>query len=436
MTAREGSPRQRTGLTKHQTRGTLVSLNWNLALRTIFGTISSSGSFVFVAFALSLGLQKEQMGWIATMVSFASLAQMAGLIVSSRARNKKRMLVHLSLGEPLVLILAIAVIPFLPHSWKLYGLAIAVFASAALINLTRPLADDWTASAIPAGLRENFLGRRSQLLSFIAIGATLATGYMAEWIRGSSQANLAWLLIAGALFGVWAALPLRRGVLPSVTARASVTWEELKEVPRNRPFRRYLLVICLISLPFFLASPFYQVVHLEVLKLSTPTIAYMTVGYYVVKSLMSRYCATLVVRWGADLMLSIACVIYTVFFLSYVLAYKGHAWPVFAAWVLLGLADAIFNIAQGTALFAVIPHTPARSAYFATFSLIVLAFYGIGGLLAMPFLEAFKGKRIAFAGLMLNNFQCLFLLAVVLMIISTVLVRIIHIREPRRTQST
>jgi MFS family permease len=230
---------------------------------------------------------------------------------------------------------------------------------------------------------------------------------------------------------VWAALPLRRGVLPSVTARASVTWDEIKSVPRNRAFRRYLLVISLISLPFYLASPFYQVVHLEILHFRPSTIAYMTVGYYIVKSLMSRYCATLVSRLGADFMLSTTGFIYTMFFAGYVLAGPGHSWPVFAGWILLGVADAVFNIAQGTALFAVVPHTPARSAYFAVFNLILLAFYGVGGLVAMPILEYFEDKPLHVGAWSLNNFQCLFAIAVVLMIIGTILVRVIHITEPK-----
>jgi MFS family permease len=436
VTDATATARQTTGLTKHPTRRTLSSLNWSLGLRSVFGTVSGSSSFVFVGFALQMGIAKEQMGWIASMVSAACVMQMAGLLVSSRVKNKKRMVVRLSLAEPILLILAVATVPFLPPGWRLYGLAIATFASAALLNMTRPLADDWTASAIPAGLRENFLGRRSQVMSIIAIAATLASGYAADGVTRWGSIGLAVILIIGALFGVFAALPLRRAVLPSVTARANVSWADLKDVAANREFRRYMIVIILISLPFCFASPYYQVFHLQVLGLKPTSIAYLTIGYLIFKVLLSRLSANWVSRLGADHMLSLVGLIYTIFFFTYVATASGHVWPVFVGWMLTGMGDAIFNVAQGTALFAVVPHTPARSAYFAVFNLLILALYGAGGLLAMPILEWFKHRPVAFGPWTLDNFHCLYALVLIMMVLCTGAVRLIHLNPDTGTSDT
>jgi len=428
------SQRQRSGLEKGQIRGTLTSLNWNLSLRNIFGTIAGSSSFVFVAFALAIGVKKEQMGWIATLVSVACLAQMAGLLLANKVKNKKRMIVRLSFIEPLVLIVAIAVTPFLSYPWNWYGLALGTFASAALLHLTRPLADDWTASAIPSGLRENFLGKRQQVTSIIAIGATLATGYAADWVKGFGVAGLTGLLIIGALFGVVAALPLRRAVLPSVTARASVTWADLKEVPHNRPFCRFLLVISVICLPFYLAAPFYQVFNQEILRLDLSTIGYITVGYLVIKILLSNLSARWVTKLGANRMLQVSCFVYTLFFMCFLLADKGRAWPVFVGWMFSGAGDAIFNVAHGTAMFGSIPHSTARSAYFAAYNLLILLSYGVGGIVAMGLLEWFKHHPIVLGGWTMTNFHCLYFVVFVFMVVCTLALRffpLIPVTEPQ-----
>jgi MFS family permease len=429
--------RQRTGLQKHQIRGTLTSLNWNFSLRNIFGTIAGSSSFVFVAFALEIGVKKEQMGWIATLVSAACLAQMGGLLLANRVRNKKRMIVRLSLIEPLVLIAAIAITPFLPGIWKLYGLALGTFASSALLNLTRPLADDWTASAIPSGLRENFLGRRSQIMCILSIGATLGTGYAADRVTRFGVTGLAILLVFGALFGVFAALPLKRAVLPSVTARASVTWDDLKEVPRDHTFRRYLLVISIICIPFYLAAPFYQVFNLQVLHLSKVTIAYISVGYMIVRLILSQFSARWVSRLGPNLMLQGSCVLYIIFFFSFTLTLGGQAWPIFVGWALIGAGDAIFNVAQGTALFAAVPHTHARSAYFAAYNLLILSSYGIGGLVAMPMLEWFKEHPIIVGPWTMSNFHCLFFVVFILMVVCSIVLLFVPLSPtpPRATRA-
>jgi len=95
--------------------------------------------------------------------------------------------------------------------------------------------------------------------------------------------------------------------------------------------------------------------------------------------------------------------------------------------MMIGLADAVFTIAQGTALFAVVPHTPARSAYFAVFNLLILGLYGIGGLLAMPILEWFKHREVTIGAWTLSNFHCLFAIVFVSMMLCTILVRLLHL---------
>jgi MFS family permease len=425
--------RQPSGLTKNQTRSTIASLNWNTGLRTVFGTVSSPASFIFAAFALSIGVEKEQMGWIASMANAACLMQIAGLVVTNRVRNKKRMVVRLSMAEPLLLLLAIITIPFLPAAWRVFALVIATFASAALLNLTRPLSDDWTAAAIPAGLRESFMGRRSEILSVVGIAAILISGIAADKVGALGTNGLAFLLAIGAVIGIVAALPLRRAVLPSITARASISAADLKSVLQDRVFVRYFSVIMTINLPFFLATPYYQVFNLSVLKLNLTQIAFITVGYQVVKVLVSRMSAQWVSRLGIERMLTFNCVLYIVFFSCYIVAAAAGAWIIYVAWMIAAVADTVLNIAHVSAFYRILPHTPARSAYFAMYNIISLALAGLGAMVSIPILKWLKRFTFSFDGWTFSNFHYLFALATLIMIAATIAVRLSNLRlsEPR-----
>jgi hypothetical protein len=427
------STRQPTGLTKTQTRSTIASLNWNTGLRTVFGTVSSPASFIFVAFALKIGVGKEQIGWIASMANAACLMQIAGLVVINRVHSKKRMVVGLSMAEPLLLLIAIITIPFLPAAWRVIALIIATFASAALLNLTRPLSDDWTAAAIPAGLRESFMGRRSEILSVVGIATTLISGYAADKVGVLGTNGLVVLLAIGAAIGIGAALPLRRAVLPSITARASIGAADLKAVWQDQVFLRYFGVIMTINLPFFLATPYYQVFNLSVLKLSLTHIAFITVGYQVVRVFVSRTCAKWVGRLGIERMLTFICVLYIVFFSLYVMAAAAGAWPIYLAWMITAVADTTLNIAHISAFYRILPHTPARSAYFAMYNIIALTLASLGAMVSIPILNGFKRLAFSFNGWTFNNFHCLYALATVIMILATIAVRKVDLRlsEPR-----
>jgi hypothetical protein len=77
--------RHRTGLTRDETRASLRRFNWNAGLRGAFETVCGGSTFIFVAFASSLGLSKERMGGILAVLALRD-APMPSLAANAAPR--------------------------------------------------------------------------------------------------------------------------------------------------------------------------------------------------------------------------------------------------------------------------------------------------------------------------------------------------------------
>ena len=406
----------RSRLTKHETRRSLESFNWSLSFRSVFVTVCAGTSFVFTAFALSLGLPKERMGFITSLMSFACIIQTVSLIATTRVKDRKGFILSAAIAEPVLVMVAVVLVPYLPAGLRLFALGAAVFMAAASLHLTQPLTDEWLASTIPAEIRGRYLGRRFQIMSLVLIVTTLAVGAISEWIGKTNTVGLSKLLAAGGLFGVLSVLALRRATMPAVSATSRVEWRDIPRTFKGSAFRRYVLAVLIYSLPFLPSVPYYQVVNLEILRMRESFIGYMMGGYYIVKIVAMPWVGRYVDRKGARHAMLVFGPAYVLFFAGYALSTSGRVWPAVAAWAVAGVADAAYLVAMTGALYAAVPDDPARPAYFAVSNLFSLATYGLGAVAAVPILEALQGVHLTIGPVRLEQFQCFFALCTVLMV--------------------
>ena len=409
---------QASGLTRAETRDSLRRFNISAGFRGVFDTVGGGSTFIFVGFACSLGLAKEQLGWLTFLVSSACLVQMAGIPLIRRARNKKRFALTLALSEPLVLIAAVLLAVFLPAPWRLYAFAAAVFVGAAFLQLSRPVTDDWVASTIPAELRGRYLGRRTQILSAAVIAATLAAGWFGERVGMSNTRGLGVIIIVAALCAITAVLVLRDAAMPDLAAESQPHWNDIHTILRTPPFVRLMLLTILYNLPFFLACPYYQAFNLEVARMPATMIAVMQSGYYAVKIVTLPLIGRLVDRWGARRSMLLSGLVYAAFFAAFLVCDAGRYWPLVLAWAVVSLADGAFGLALQSALYASVPETPARPSYFAAYNILTLVLYAAGSAAAVPLLERMKSLQLHVGPFVLGNFHILYGICAALMLVT------------------
>jgi len=397
-------------------RRSLEAFNWSAILRSVFDTLCGGTTFVFVGFALSLGIAREKIGLITLITSLACLLQIVAVMLLGVIEDKKRFIMRVALAEPLIMMAAVLALPFLPPWLRVLALLTAVFAAAACLQLTRPLLDNWVSCTIPAGVRGRYLGRRFQLLSGVTIVCTLAAGFIAERIDKQDSFGLGCVLAAGGVFGFLSVLVLRHATMPALSAEARASWADVRQILHQRAFRRYLYAFAIYNLPFLFACPYYQVFHLTVLHMPESLIATTMIGYLLTKLFVTRWCGRLHDRWGSRRLILRAGAIYTVFFLMYPLAGTERAWMILVAWALVGAADAAWNVSVTAVLYGVIPETRARPAYFAFASLLNSGLCGLGALVAIPVLGAMADWAWKLGPFQFGQFHFFYAMCTVLMI--------------------
>ena len=407
----------RSGLSKAETRTTLASFNWNLGLRTVFDTVCGPVGMFFTTYVLALGIARESMGILGALVSAACICQVLGVALNSWAKDKKRFIVTLAIAAPLPMIAAVIAAPFVPPAWRLPLIGVAVFASASFLHLTKPVTDEWLASTVPMGLRGRFLSRRFQMFAGFAVITTLVMAYSGdELVKSFGVGGMAGVLVFGGLFGLMSARPLRRASLPPISAGATVRVKDLALGLREPNYRRYLVGVLIINVPFFAATAFYQAYFLDVLGLNLFEIAWMVVGYQLVKIPMLRFWGRRVDRFGSRRLMMLVAPMYAVFFFGMGVATPDMIWPIPTVWLMIAVTDAAWVIANGSLLYAAVPNVPARQAFFAAFNLALLGLYAVGGIAGSIILRMLAEQVIYLGPYAFTQFQLFYLGAAALMV--------------------
>ena len=398
-------PGSDSGLTRGETRVSLGTLNQQMALRAVFDTVCGTNGFVFVGFAMALGIAREDMGFVGGAAGFACIIQLLSLPVANRMRDKKRFVLRLALLEPILMMTGIIALPFVPPAWRFPLFAVTVFLVAASVHMSRPLADEWLASTIPAALRGRYVGRRNQIYSAVGIVCTLAAGFIAEHLVRGRAPGLAGMLVCGGLFGLLAVVALSRAVMPALSASAHIARNDFRTMLTNRPFIRLTLAYVIYNIPFAFAVPYYQVFNLTVVNMRETVIALMSTGYGIVRILLLPTLGRAVDRWGPRRTVILVSPVYILFFFVFPVCQPDCQWPLLLAWAAVSVADAAWVVASTQALYGTIPRTRGRAAYFAVWNLCGLLTAALGAMLAAPILRATKGFELTIGTLHLTSFH-------------------------------
>jgi len=331
------------------------------------------------------------MGWMAFVFSLACLLQMAAIPLIARARNKKRFCLSLAFAEPILFIMAVTLALTLPREMRMMGFISAVFIAGAFVHLSRPVTDDWFALTIPTAIRGRYLGRRLQVMSIAIIAATLIAGFLGQSTGMTNTSGLGLILIAGALCGMLSVLALRGVPMPALAANSRPRLSGLRprishaSLPRHHggqyPLQYPLLLRGSLLPGIQPGSRGHAGKHdrgdaLWILPSQNPG-----------ASLAGRT----VDRWGPQRTLYVAGLVYAAFFATFLFCGPGLYWAGHDSVGRRRARGRPFGLATQTALYASVPDSPSRPAYFAVSNIVSLVLFGIAGLAAVPALEAIRG---------------------------------------------
>jgi hypothetical protein len=100
------------------------------------------------------------------------------------------------------------------------------------------------------------------------------------------------------------------------------------------------------------------------------------------------------------------------------LPYWRGVWPLAAAWWLAAFGDATWCVAQGTALYGIVPTTKNRPAFFASFNMMSFLSYSVLPLISFAVLQSLGDISIKFMGMTFDHFQLFFVICAGIMAVS------------------
>lgn len=393
---------------KQSTRMTLRWFNWHVALRAAFDTVCGGTTFLFVAFALSVGVAEASVARFTVAASAGCLFQLIVLPLVAHLSDRKKFIVVLGILEPLVLTACLLMAPHLPPGWRLVALTSAIFIAAAFLHMTRPLIDDWVASAIPGGLRGRYLGRRSQWLTIGTLLSMLVAGWLGDRIGQTNTDGLTILLVIGTGFALASIAALAKADATHTQPLRRFEWSELPAVWRQKDFRMVIVSFGVMQVPFLISIPFYQVFYLKIMNMTPFAIAAMMIGYHIVKIASLGPVGKLVDRIGVRSAMLLAWPFYVTFFVLLSMGNENRWWTVCAAWTLVSLADGLWAVGYPTALYGSVPREGNRPTFFAFANILVFLLYAAGGAIAEPLLRTIKAVEWTIGGSVLPPYQIYF----------------------------
>jgi hypothetical protein len=367
-------------------RSTLRALNINVGTRTAYDLMCGSASIIVTAYALALGINKADMGYLASVTYLAVCLQAVGIYLQPHIKDAKRFAIGIGALEPLLIIAMVALMPLVVPGGRLLMCVIFIALAVGTMQLSRPIIDDWIAQSIPPRLRPSYLSRRAQVMATVQIVVVMCVGFLADFLGKSDTVAMGGLIIFGAGIGLISVLTLQGAKAP-VLDPSRPSLKEFLGVFAHKPFARVLIVTLGFNLPFYFGAPYYQTFNLDVLKMSAAESGALTVLYGLSK-FVALFMAHKSIKYvGGRNLLLISGPFYAVFFAIFLFCSPDRYWPLYVAWCVIGLCDGTYNVVMATELYKSIPNVGPRTTFFATYAILSSACYGIIAGLVPTFLH-------------------------------------------------
>ncbi len=404
------------------------------ALMGGFWAVGQPASAVLQLFGLDIiGISKENIGLLNGVVWLAGGMQILSFLVSRRLADKRRLVVVSGFLE-VAFLLSVLLLPVLfpgRHGWLFFLL---LGCGAICCNIMQPFLGNWTSAVIPPAVRGRFLSRRAM---FQGVLMTLG-GFVALWAveKIPSAAGFTLVIVCGSLMAIGASLALAFTPMPAdIMENSDFHAGDLLASLRHQPFRRYLMFVLALQLPFSFACGYYGAFFRREIGLSPTEMSYYLTAYNIIRILFLYPVGKLTDRFGAKSLLSGMVGVYSLFFLMFMFFNHGSLPAVVIAWGFVGIADAVYAVAATSTLYHSLPQDRRRTSCLALAQGLPVLMLGIGPFFVRIYLEYAENLRFTLLGCEIERFRLLYISCGILVLSSLMFLRRVEdTREVRFTQ--
>ncbi|MEM5778642.1 MAG: MFS transporter [Candidatus Aenigmatarchaeota archaeon] len=369
-----------------------------------FAAMEGITSTYSTPFALALGANNTEIGILNSVPNlFITLTQpFAGKYIEKR--RKKHIVLRLGLIQRFIWFL-IFLIPIFFFKEGLWLFMVLLIISQILLSFVNTAWSSWIGDLVPEKIRGSFFGKRSMIQSFFSFFTTLIAG----WILGLSKNLFGFSIIffLAFVFGLTSYFYLTK--IPEINYKKERkklnVLDFLKRLKRYTNFRPFTVHMSLLNFAVNLASPFFTVYMLSIMKINYEWYAIVIATEIIVRIFMQRYWGKLSDKFGDRNIMAlcnILIVFYPFFWLFIISPYQLILISIFA-----GIAWSGFDLTSFNYLLDVTP-PEERPLYIANYKMMVgfSLFLGplVGGILSQNISNF----------LWLNNLQVLFLISFLL----------------------
>jgi MFS family permease len=414
----------------------LRGLPWSVATNAINAVYSQFTFFgsVFVLYLNSLGLTKTEIGLILSLIPFSAI--LAPLLAPFAARHGFKRIFVIFYAARKALTALLLVTPWVYGHFGLRGafwylmVVVGVFAVVRTISETAYF--PWVVEFVPNSVR----GKYSAMSNIF----TALTGFVAVWVAGltlgyfEGARGFMILFAAGAFtgyFSVWASTFIPGGAAQPETAKRNLT-----TAIRDADNRRYLFGVALVTLGTVPVAAFLPLFMQEFGGLSSATVVQLQMGNLLGMLISSYLWGWAADRFGSKPVMQVGGWLLVLMPVLWWTIPRMSAFTLPVALVvafLQGMAALGWGIGAGRLLYvSIVPKHMSMdytAVYFAWVGVVSGASQFVGGAI----LDASQGLAGSVAGITLNPYAPVFLLAIVLPLIATLLFRHIHSDTPLST---
>lgn len=323
-----------------------------------FGSITGSG--FLAAYALILGANNLQIGFLAALPFIGQPMQIPLIMLVERLKRRK-LLAFSSWVVAQIIWVPIALIPVfinIPSASSVSALMLLVALRSVLSAMTNLNLQSWTRDLVPQPMRGRFVSRRLMFGTLFSIVFGLGSGVFVDLWGNANGAALGYtvVLLFGTVF-IGMASPIFMMLVPEPLMQPSdsshLTIVETLLMPlHNKNFRTLMRFFLFSTFARNLAVPFFAVYMLQRIGLPLTTVMILTVLSQLANVLFLRIWGPMVDRLGGKVILSLCSSLFFLATLGWTFTtLPDRYWLTLPLLVILhvfvGIASAGINVATG-----------------------------------------------------------------------------------------